>query len=258
MLAIIVCLFFGMKAVVLAEARRQLHVTLSALRWVCFTLLWPGMRPGIFAAPLRRQKRVAELCISGALRFSIGILLLIAARTMWQLNGAVSVSGFVTFLFIVSALVGISLTIHFGAFSLCVAFWRRVGFPANELFRSPLRSRSLVEFWSRRWNVAYSEMISLAVYRPLRGSYGAVAAHWGAFLFSGVLHELAISVPVRAGYGLPTLYFMLQAAVMQLDDQLSSRPHLSCLLAAFTILLPLPLLFHPPFIRGVVFPLLGS
>jgi hypothetical protein len=33
------------------------------------------------------------------------------------------------------------------------------------------------------------------------------AAHLAAFAVSGLLHELAISLPVGAGYGGPTAYF---------------------------------------------------
>ena len=82
------------------------------------------------------------------------------------------------------------------------------------------------------------------------------------FLFSGVLHDLAISVPARAGYGLPTLYFLLQAIGVEIErSAFGRRWHLrgglpGWLFAATLILVPVCLLFHPPFIRHVVVPFL--
>ncbi|MEZ6072428.1 MAG: hypothetical protein R3C10_19740 [Pirellulales bacterium] len=84
------------------------------------------------------------------------------------------------------------------------------------------------------------------------------------FLFSGVLHELAISLPVMAGFGLPTLYFALHAAAVSLERHwqgqgrpISERGVWSRVWTFGWIVLPLPILFHPPFIRGCIWPLLG-
>jgi alginate O-acetyltransferase complex protein AlgI len=53
-------------------------------------------------------------------------------------------------------------------------------------------------------------MTAMAVHRPLQRRLGRGPALLGSFLVSGLLHEVAISLPVRAGWGLPKLYFLLQ------------------------------------------------
>ena len=91
---------------------------------------------------------------------------------------------------------------------------------------------------------------------PSRASFaGETAGLFASFLASGVLHELAISVPVGAGFGLPTLYFLLHGALVGLErktPRIASRAW-----TLFWLIAPLPLLFHPPFLRGVVWPLVG-
>lgn len=44
---------------------------------------------------------------------------------------------------------------------------------------------------------------------------GPRRAFFAAFLFSGVLHEVAITFPVGIGYGLPTLYFAIQGLTVE-------------------------------------------
>ena len=71
-----------------------------------------------------------------------------------------------------------------------------------------------VDFWSRRWNLAFSEMTALGVYRPLSGNIGRKAATVAAFLASGLLHELAISLPVLAGYLFDTTHNYVTAVLI--------------------------------------------
>ena len=85
-----------------------------------------------------------------------------------------------------------------------------------------------------------------------------------AFLFSGLLHELAISLPVRAGFGLPLLYFAIHGALMlvergleRADRPVYRRAAVGRAWTAFWLVAPLPILFHRPFLRGVVWPILG-
>ena len=74
------------------------------------------------------------------------------------------------------------------------------------------------------------------------------------------MHELAISVPAQAGYGLPTLYFSLQGVAMVAERTAVRRdiPIASGVTGwLWTALVTVPaagLLFHPAFIRTVVMP----
>lgn len=73
------------------------------------------------------------------------------------------------------------------------------------------------------------------------------------FLASGLAHELVISIPAKAGWGLPTLYFLIQWGMLALQKRFASiQGRLPTL--AFVIL-PAPLLFHPPFLTDVMAPM---
>jgi D-alanyl-lipoteichoic acid acyltransferase DltB (MBOAT superfamily) len=159
---------------------------------------------------------------------------------------------------------GLSLMLHFGAFNLLAGAWRCAGVDCTPLFLAPLRSKSLGEFWGRRWNLAFSQMTALAIYQPLVRRTGRRPALVASFLGSGLLHELAISVPVRAGYGLPLGYFALHGALLMVERHrarlgrpIDRPPWAGRLWTLGWLLVPLPILFHRPFLAGVVWPLIG-
>lgn len=258
MLAIIGALLYGMKAVVSVEVQTHGARPLSIGRWLGFAALWPVMRPGPFARrAVASLPEVGQLFLGGSARLLTGLAMVVLARLAWVLTSS-------RLLATPPLLVGLSLIVHFGAFDVLAAAWRWQGVDCQRLFRSPLRSTNLREFWGRRWNLAFSEMTAIAIYQPLVRVAGRGPALAASFLGSGLLHELAISVPVRAGYGLPMTYFMLHGILMTVEARLAKAkrpidrvPWIGRVWTFTWLLAPLPVLFHRPFLAGVVWPLIG-
>jgi alginate O-acetyltransferase complex protein AlgI len=78
------------------------------------------------------------------------------------------------------------------------------------------------------------------------------------FLFSGLVHEVAISLPVQAGYGLPTLYFAIHGIAVMLEPRLFREGSVAARLwTVLLVVVPLPMVFHEPLLAGVVWPIIG-
>jgi D-alanyl-lipoteichoic acid acyltransferase DltB (MBOAT superfamily) len=107
-------------------------------------------------------------------------------------------------------MLGIVLLLHFGTFRLLAVIWQSCGIRAIPIMSNPLRSKSLSEFWGKRWNLGFRQLAHDLVFRPLHRRLGAGGAGFLVFVLSGLIHDFVISLPARAGYGLPTLYFALQ------------------------------------------------
>ncbi len=163
-----------------------------------------------------------------------------------------------------TGLIGLILVLHFGLFHLLAVGWQTRGVDAQPIMRSPLRSTSLSEFWGRRWNLGFRYLSHRYVFQPLRPRLGTAAATVAAFLASGAIHDLVISLPARGGYGLPTVYFALQAAgvliersalgnQMGLGSRWTGRAFATAVAAG-----PVMLLFHQPFIVNVALPMLQA
>jgi hypothetical protein len=85
-----------------------------------------------------------------------------------------------------------------------------------------------------------------------------------AFAVSGLIHELVISLPAGAGFGLPTAYFLVQGlGVWAERSPAGKRLQLGHGIAgwAFTMIVvagPVYWLFHPPFVRQVIVPFMKA
>ena len=272
MLLLISALLLGMKSLVTVHEQAAGRPRLSVFQWLPFAVAWPGMRPSTFAAvPGQPRRGWQQLLRQGAVNLLIGGVLITLAAVVDAspvMSDPASTGGMAVIALLL--LPGVSLVLHFGVFHLLAGGWRRLGADCHALFRTPLRSTSLAEFWGRRWNLAFSEMTTLVVFRPLRGPLGTGPATFAAFAFSGLLHELAISLPVRDGFGLPLLYFAVQAVGMQCEQRRGPQAEQGRRIAtgswqladrlwtAAWLILPLPLLFHLPFLRGCLWPLIST
>lgn len=205
--------------------------------------LWVGTDVTAFRRARPAGPVSANAPWSSILFILVGILALIIARR----SESVTVVGWL-------GLVAMLCLLHFGAFDLLAYLWARIGHPVERIMQAPWRAGSLAEFWGQRWNRAFSDWARVHVFRPLVRRWGTAGGTLAGFLASGLAHELVISLPAAAGWGLPTFYFLLQGGGVLAQRKWKCLRHRVLTLAA--VLLPAPLLFHPPFVREVFAPMI--
>jgi len=255
MWAMALALYAGCKWLTFCQARAAVdHV--EHRRALAYLLAWPGMDAAAFLSGSERVDPPSRTeWMLAALKTALGVVVTwVVARD--QLPFSPLVAGWV-------GMVGAVFVLHFGTFHLLSLVWRSAGINAMPVMRNPARSCSLAEFWGRRWNTAFHELASRFTFRPLRALVGSTYASLLVFVASGLIHELVISVPARGGYGLPTGYFVLQGlGVAGERTSLGRRLGLGkgwrgWLFTVFATTIPAFWLFHPPFVRNVILPMLA-
>jgi len=256
MWALAAAIFFGSKWLTWSDA----HVAAPAWKHLAYWILWPGMDARAFlggVSPVERP-RAAEWIFAAA-KTLLGMALVWAAIGPLGILGSERplLRGWV-------GMVGLVFALHFGSFHLVSCAWRAAGVCARPLMAAPILSTSVGDFWGRRWNRAFRDLTHPLFYLPLARRLGAGPALGVVFLWSGVVHELLISLPSRSGYGLPTLFFALQAGAIGLERSRAGRAlglgrgapgwAFAVLATAGTA----GLLFRPPFVRDVMLPFLSA
>jgi hypothetical protein len=224
-------------------------------RSFAFLFLWPGMNAREFLSTTAVASRVTLREWSSALARS-----LLGAALIWIVVRRVPQPLLAAWV----GMLGLILLLHFGVFHLLSVAWRSAGVCAEPIMRNPLLSRSLSEFWGKRWNLGFRQLSHSWIFRPLQKSIGVELATLFAFLVSGLIHDLVISVPARGGYGLPTTYFMIQGiGVLVERSRFGTRLRLGAgvtgwaWMALFTAG-PAYWLFHPWFAMRVMLPFLRA
>jgi len=161
-------------------------------------------------------------------------------------------------------MIGIVMTLHFGLFHLLSCGWRAWGIDARPLMNWPLTAVGVGEFWGRRWNTAFRDLTYRFLFRPVTRRIGPTVALLVGFAFSGLVHDLVISLPAGGGYGGPTLFFLIQGlAVFVERSRIGKRLGLGSgwrgwAFTAGSMLATVGLLLHAPFVVGVVVPFLAA
>jgi hypothetical protein len=248
-------IFCGCKWQTWWEQRRIADIGIG--RTLGYLFVWPGMDAENFLDSSRHVLRptVKEWIWAIVKTASGGALLWGVVRRVPE--GSDLLAGWV-------GMLGIILILHFGAFHILSLAWRSAGVDAPPIMQAPLSSASLSDFWGRRWNLGFRHLTHRLIFTPVRIRAGVVAAILLSFLASGMIHDVVISFPARGGYGLPTGYFMLQGLGVLIErSPLGKRLGLSSgirgrLLAVIFAGAPAFILFHPPFVRGVILPFLSA
>jgi hypothetical protein len=256
MWALAFALYFGCKVLTWRQATAP---RAPIWRHTAYLMAWPGMDANSFLAGPRHARRSNVAAIEwlpAVVKLASGVVLLfgiarLVAEHDLYLAGWIGGAGLV-------------LTLHFGVFHLLSCFWRRAGIAAPALMQRPLALASLGDFWGRRWNTAFRDLTHRLIFRPFASRLGSRWALAISFLVSGAIHDLVISLPARGEYGAPTLFFAIQGAGVLIERSDFGRraglqSGLTARVFAFAVLiLPAPLLFHRPFMLGVMVPFLRA
>lgn len=256
MWAMAFALYGGCKWLTYRQAVRR-GVRPGLARTVAYLLAWPGMDATDFldtqkvsARPQRQEWLFATAKMStGTITLWLIVRFLLPRHPM--------LAGW-------AGMIGAVFILHFGLFHLLSLFWRRAGIIATPVMQNPLMATSVTEFWGQRWNTAFNELAFRFTFRPLRRITTAVTATLLVFGLSGLIHELVISLPAGGGYGLPTVYFLIQGVGTVIERSRFGRViglgrgARGRLFTLFVTTTPVFLLFHPPFIAHIILPMLTA
>lgn len=243
---IAVTMFAILKILSLAWAK-DLHA--GGAKIAAFLLLWPGMDAPAFLTGRTRRPPNAGEWTAAALKTALAIILIVFAPAA----GQPMVRGWI-------AMAGIVLLLHFGSFHLLSCFWRSRGVDAPPLMDRPLLATSVGAFWGRHWNVAFRDLAHRLVFQPVKRRQGAHAALMAVFFFSGLVHELAITIPAGGWYGGPTAFFILQGLAALAEKTKRGRKFglgqggRGRVFVLGLLIFTAPLLFPPPFVLRIINP----
>jgi alginate O-acetyltransferase complex protein AlgI len=229
-------------------------VDVSPWRHIGYLLFWPGLDAPTFLHSHGKAPDIGAWLFA-VCKFVLGIALVGATallpREQELLRGWVGMAG-------------IAFVLHFGIFDLLSVAWRAGGVDARPLMHWPILATSVSEYWGQRWNAAFRDLTHRFLFRPLTPRLGAKGALIAVFIFSGIVHDLVVSLPAQDGYGGPTIFFVIQAAAVFIErTSFGQRLGLGSgwrgwAFACCVLLGPAWLLFHSPFLRNVVLPFLDA
>jgi hypothetical protein len=226
-------------------------------RWkhAAYLLAWPGLNAQGFLTE-RSDRPLQSEWTRGAIGLFVGLALFFTGTWITKASHPYVV-GWI-------GMTGVVLTLHFGAFQVLSCAWRQIGVDARPLMNRPLASVSLTEFWGRRWNTAFRDLTHRFLFRPLTGRIGTRGAIVCGFVFSGLVHDVVISMPARGGYGGPTSFFAIQAVAMLFERSPAGqrwelgRGWTGRLYTFAALALPAYWLFHPPFVETIIVPFMRA
>lgn len=229
----------------------------SAPRSLAYLLAWPGMNAQAFLdTTIRPPSPGIRQWLWAIVKTAFGVALLWIVARMIPIEQPL-MRGWI-------GLFGLIFLLHFGSFELVALFWQAMGVDAEPIMAKPILSKTLSEFWGKRWNLGFRQLAYDLIFRQLHRRIGVAAASLLVFVVSGLIHDLVISLPARGGYGLPTGYFVIQGLGVTLErSAIGARLGLQGGLPArlFAIVVtaaPAFWLFHPPFVMRVILPFMRA
>jgi len=246
-------IFLSCKWITLVDALNN-SPNVSKLRAVLYLFGWVGMDAKRFLTDNKQLEVQNKVWLETISKILIGLFLMyVITEKVYSINHLLG--GWI-------GLAGFGIFMHFGLFHLIALIWNKFGVNVKPVINSPLYSTSLTDFWSNRWNLAFRDLSRNYILRPLAPKIGIAYATIIVFLISGLIHELILSFPANGGYGLPTLYFIIQIIGLfversKIGKKLGLMNALRGRIFAFLVIFgPFSLLFHKAFIEKIMVPFL--
>lgn len=243
-------MYAGLKWLSWWDAR---FISAPVWRHVAYLFAWPGMDARAFLGNSSQCPAVAPReWLAAVIKAFCGVVLI------WFLAPRVGHDNERLFGWV--AMVGLILLLHCGLFHLLSCAWRVIGVDARPLMNSPLLATGVSDFWGQRWNIAFRDLTHRFVFLPLTKRLGPKLALVIGFVISGLIHELAITIPAGSGYGGPTVFFVIQMAALFVERSASGRRFglgrgiVGWSFAAVTLIGPVGLLFPTAFITEIIVP----
>ena len=249
-------MFFGCKLLTWGEVAAG-YCAANRTKTYSYLFLWPGMDPQPFLKTNHALASPTMKLWGWAMAKTI-----FGAALIWKVVPIIAEEHWIARAIV--GMLGVIFLLHFGLFHLLALAWQTKKIPVRPLMENPLAATSLAEFWGKRWNSGFHDLVFHYLFKPVAKKYGTRIAMLFVFVASGLIHELVITVPARGGYGLPTLYFLLQALAMDIERSKLGR-HLGlgngfkgwCFMALLTAG-PVALLYPPPFLQNIINPMLKA
>ncbi len=218
---------------------------------IAYLYLWPGLDARSFLRPTAQRQILGNTASFSAIGLAAlgGIFLFYLPD---RIDADPYLIGWI-------GMIGFSLIFHFAVLQLLGCFWRSRGVQAQPFMNKPLTAQNLADFWGKHWNTAFRDFTHRFLFKPLRTRLNVRVALLLGFLFSGLLHELVITVPAGGAYGGPTLYFLIQGFGILIQRQLHCDKGFKGWLFTLIILIaPAYLLFPPIFVENIMLPFMQA
>ncbi len=226
-------------------------------RQAAYLFLWPGLDAEAFCGKDGATSWVKPgEWLMAALNLALGIGLFWGVASKWPENWPLA-RGW-------TGMTGFICAAHCGVFNLLSCLWRSARVNARPLMNWPLLSCSLSEFWGKRWNTAFRDFSYRFLFSPLARRLGPRTGLAVGFIFSGVVHEMVVTIPAGGGYGGPTLFFGWQGLALLLERSRTGgklglgHGWRGWAFAVVAIMLPVGIAFPPVFVENVVLPMMKA
>lgn len=96
---------------------------------------------------------------------------------------------------------------------VCITLFQQLPSQWPPLFDAPWLSTSLSEFWGRRWHQMLRELLVTLGIRPFGFLFGRFGGLFGAFLVSGIFHDIELRSFGRGGNSVAIIGFWVMSSV---------------------------------------------